>query len=121
MRELVIVLAFFAALGIDQPGHAQTNPPAATTTQQDIDEFARKNAEEARETDAFINQTQSKIDLVRAETDARAKEIEALANRVGDIISTISSKDEDNSNLRSELSVSTELLSLERSTTAGPR
>ncbi len=119
MKELVFILAFFAALGIYRPVHGQTTPPAADTTQQDIDEFKRKNAEEAKETEAFINQTQSKIDLIEAKTEARAKELEALANRVGDIISTMSSKDEDNSNLRSELSVSTELLSIERSTTVG--
>lgn len=125
MKVLAFILAFFAApgaaLGIDGSVHGQTTPPVAGTTQQDIDEFKRKNAEEAKETEAFINQTQSKIDLMEAETEARAKELEALANRVGDIISTITSKDEDNSNLRSELSVSTELLSIERNTTVALR
>ena len=125
MKVLAFILAFFAALGpalgIDGSVHGQTTPPIADTTQQDIDEFKRKNAEEAKKTEDFINQTQSKIDLMEAETEARTKELEALANRVGDIISTISSKDEDNSNLRSELSVSTELLSIERSTTGGLR
>lgn len=118
MKGLTYVLAVVAAITVSGSIHAQS---ADDVTQKDIDQLEMKNSKEFKETEAFINQTQSKIDLVRAETDARAKEIEALADRVGDILSTMSSKDEDNSNLRSELSVSTELLSIERGTTVGLR
>ncbi len=76
---------------------------------------------EYKKTQEFINKTQSKIDRVRGETEARAKEIEALATRVGDIISAMSSQGEDNTNLISEISVLNELLTIERQTTTGLR
>ena len=76
---------------------------------------------EYKKTEEFINKTQSKIDRVRGETEARAKEIEALATRVGDIISAMSSQGEDNTNLISEISVLNELLTIERQTTTGLR
>lgn len=76
---------------------------------------------EYKKTREFINKTQSKIDRVRGETEARAKEIEALATRVGDIISAMSSQGEDNTNLISEISVLNELLTIERQTTTGLR
>ena len=76
---------------------------------------------EYKKTKEFINKTQSKIDRVRSESEARAKEIEALATRVGDIISAMSSQGEDNTNLISEISVLNELLTIERQTTTGLR
>jgi chromosome segregation ATPase len=76
---------------------------------------------EYKKTQDFINKTQSKIDQVRGETEARAKEIEALATRVADIISAMSSQGEDNTNLISEISVLNELLTIERQTTTGLR
>ena len=76
---------------------------------------------EFEKTKDFINKTQSKINRVRGETEARAKEIEALATRVGDIIAAMSSQGEDNTNLISEISVLNELLTIERQTTSGLR
>ena len=76
---------------------------------------------EFEKTKDFINKTQSKIDRVRGETEARAREIEALATRVSDIIAAMSSQGEDNTNLISEISVLNELLTIERQTTSGLR
>ena len=70
-----------------------------------------------QETQNFIADTQGIIARVRAETDARAKEIEALTNRVGELISNIGSTNEDVYNLRSELSLRNDLLDTERKTT----
>jgi hypothetical protein len=58
---------------------------------------------------------------VRSQTEARAKEIEALANRVGDIITKMSGQGEDNTALQSEISVLNELLAIERKTTVDLR
>jgi len=80
-----------------------------------------ENDPEYQETQKFLAETENKISKVRAETDARAAEIEALANRVGDLIANISSTNEDASNLRSELSVVNDLLAIERQTTDGLR
>ena len=83
----------------------------------DLSALGPEAAKEFEDTQKFIDQTRSKISVFQAETEARAREIESLADRVSDIVSSISSKDEDNSNLRSEISVLTELLELERQTT----
>ena len=83
----------------------------------DLSALGPEAAKEFEDTQKFIDQTRSKISVFQAETEARAREIESLADRVSDIVSSISSKEEDNSNLRSEISVLTELLELERQTT----
>ena len=90
-------------------------------TAQNIPEIDMENDPGYKETQEFLAKTQSIIAKSRAETNAQAKEIEALANRVGELISNIGSTNEDASNLRSELSVQTDLLDLERKTTEGLR
>ena len=87
----------------------------------DLKDFSPETRKSYAETQMFIDQTESKMKLVRAQTDARAKEIEILANRVGKIISRMSSQGEDNSALQSEISVLNELLNLERQTTGDLR
>jgi len=87
----------------------------------DLKDFSPETRKSYAETQKFIDQTESKMKLVRAQTDARAKEIEILANRVGKIISRMSSQGEDNSALQSEISVLNELLNLERQTTGDLR
>ena len=52
--------------------------------------------------------------FLNSKGNAQAKDLEALANRVGELISNIGSTNEDASNLRSELSVQTDLLDIER-------
>lgn len=83
----------------------------------DLSALGPEAAKEFEDTQNFIDQTRTKIGVFQAQTEARAKEIESLANRVSEIVTSISSKDEDNSNLRSEISVLNELLNLERQTT----
>ena len=88
---------------------------------QNIPEFDIENDPGYKETQEFLAKTQSIIAKSRAETNAQAKDLEALANRVGELISNIGSTNEDASNLRSELSVQTDLLNIERKTTEGLR
>ena len=88
---------------------------------QNIPEFDIENDPGYKETQKFLAKTQSIIEKSRAETNAQAKDLEALANRVGELISNIGSTNEDASNLRSELSVQTDLLNIERETTEGLR
>src|SRR3970040_90866 len=78
-----------------------------------------ESSREFQETQEFINRTQAKIDPVRRAIEARAKEIEAIANRVGEVISTMFSQGEDNSSLRSEMQKLAGLLEIERETAGG--
>ena len=111
IRFLVLLLALadgtFSA-------HAQDKAP-------DLSAFSPETRKEYEATQKFIDQTQSKITLVRTQTEARAKEIEALANRVDEIITKMSGQGEDNTALLSEIAVLNELLALERQTTADLR
>ena len=88
---------------------------------QNIPEIDIENDPGYKETQEFLAKTQSIIAKSRAETNAQEKDLEALANRVGELISNIGSTNEDASNLRSELSVQTDLLNIERDTTEGLR
>ena len=88
---------------------------------QNIPEIDIENDPGYKETQEFLEKTQSIIAKSRAETNAQEKDLEALANRVGELISNIGSTNEDASNLRSELSVQTDLLDIERKTTEGLR
>jgi chromosome segregation ATPase len=78
-----------------------------------------ESSKDYKDTQDTIKRTQAKIDQVRRENEARAKEIEAVANRVGEVISTMSSQGEDNSNLRSEMQKLAGLLEMEREQAAG--
>ncbi len=93
----------------------------AQEAKPDLSAFSPETRKSYEDTQKFIDQTQSKISLVRTQTDARAKEIEALANRVGDIITKMSGQGEDNTALQSEISVLNELLALERKSTVDLR
>ena len=94
---------------------------AGVARAQNIPEIDIENDPGYKETQKFLAKTQSIIVKSRAETNAQAKDLEALANRVGELISNIGSTNEDASNLRSELSVQTDLLNIERETTEGLR
>ena len=94
---------------------------AGVARAQNITEIDIENDPGYKETQKFLAKTQSIIEKSRAETNAQAKDLEALANRVGELISNIGSTNEDASNLRSELSVQTDLLNIERETTEGLR
>ncbi len=94
---------------------------AGVARAQNIPEIDIENDPGYKETQEFLAKTQNIIEKSRAETNAQAKDLEALANRVGELISNIGSTNEDASNLRSELSVQTDLLNIERETTEGLR
>ena len=74
-----------------------------------------------KDTQKLINETQARLNLVRKQNNARAKEIEALTNKVGVIITKMTGQGKDNSALQSEISVLNELLSVERNITGGLR
>ncbi len=74
-----------------------------------------------KDTQKLINETQARLDLVRKQNNARAKEIEALTNKVGVIITKMSGQGKDNTALQSEISVLNELLSIERNITGDLR
>ena len=94
---------------------------AGVARAQNIPDIDIENDPWYKETQKFLAKTQSIIEKSRAETNAQAKDLEALTNRVGELISNIGSTNEDASNLRSELSVQTDLLNIERETTEGLR
>jgi septal ring factor EnvC (AmiA/AmiB activator) len=96
-------------------------PAMAQESKPDLSAFSPATRKSYEDTQKFINKTRDKINLVRTQADARAKEIEDLANRVSKIITKMSGQGEDNSALQSEISVLNELLALERKTTAGLR
>ena len=92
-----------------------------TAVAQNAKEIGIENDPEYLETQKFLAKTNNLIARTRAETDARAKEIEALTNREGELIANMGSTSEDAYNLRSELSVQIDLLKIERETTEGLR
>ena len=94
---------------------------AGVARAQNIPEIDIENDPGYKETQKFLAKTQSIIEKSRAETNAQEKDLEALTDRVGALISNIGSTNEDASNLRSELSVQTDLLNIERETTEGLR
>ncbi len=73
-----------------------------------------ENSKDYKDTQDVINKTQTKIDQLRRDNDVRAKEIEAVANKVSEAINTMSSQGSDNSSLRSEMSKVTAQLDQER-------
>jgi chromosome segregation ATPase len=114
LRHLILTAGLAAAMIVSALATAQESAPPEIQ-QEVLKEL--ENDPEYQETRKFLDDTQSQVAKVRAENDARAKEIEALAIRVGDIISNIGATSEDNTNLRSEISVLSDLLKLERQTT----
>ena len=111
MRAIPI-LAVLAAMNVTVPALAQA--PAAGAG-------GIENSKDYKDTQDVINKTQAKINQLRRDNDVRAKEIEAIANRVGDVISTMSSQGSDNTSLRSEMSKLAGQLDLERETTKALR
>jgi chromosome segregation ATPase len=110
MLRTVSALAVIVALASAQAAHAQSKaePGAAG---------GLENSKDYKDTQDVISKTQVKIDQLRRDNDVRAKEIEAIANRVGDVISTMSSQGSDNTSLRSEMAKLSGQLDLERETT----
>lgn len=108
----ISILAVLAAMNVPVPALAQSPAGGAGGIE---------NSKDYKDTQDVINKTQAKIDQLRRDNDVRAKEIEAIANRVGDVISTMSSQGSDNTSLRSEMSKLAGQLDLERETTKSLR
>ncbi len=124
MVRSVIAFAWAGLLLAPSLAHAQAKPPAPTAAPPGSGAAPAGNLESSKdykETQDFINKTQARIDLVRRDNEARAKEIEAITNKVGDVISTMSSQGADNSSLRSEMAKLSGQLDLERETAQGLR
>jgi chromosome segregation ATPase len=111
MIRALSVLAVFAA----------SAAPTFAWAQAASDAGGLENSKDYKETQEVINKTQAKIDQLRRSNDVRAKGIEAIANRVGDVISTMSSQGSDNTSLRSEMAKLSGQLDLERETTKSLR
>ena len=79
-----------------------------------IDTFNPETRKSYEDTQKLINKTKTKLDLVRTQNNARAREIEALTNKVSVIINRMSGQGEDNTALQSEISVLDEMLTIER-------
>ena len=86
-----------------------------------IDTFNPETRKSYEDTQKLINETRTKLDLVRTQNNARAREIEALTNKIGAVIRKISGQGEDNTALQSEISVLDELLAIERKITGDLR
>ena len=87
---------------------------SAQEPKPEISTFNFKTRNNYKDTQKLINKTRTKLDLVRTQNNARAREIEALTNKVGIIINRMSGQGEDNTALQSEISVLDEMLTIER-------
>ena len=122
MVRSLIAFAWAVLLVAPSSAYAQAKPPAPATAASGAAPVGNlESSKEYKETQDFIKKTQARIDLVRRENEARAKEIEAITNKVGDVISTMSSQGADNSSLRSEMAKLSGQLDLERETAQGLR
>lgn len=95
MIVTIRTLSVLTILAVAAPAWAQAPASAAG---------GLETSKDYKDTQDVINKTQSKIDQLRRDNDARAKEMEAVANKVSEAINTMSSQGSDNSNLRSEMS-----------------
>ena len=111
MNYLIKSALMLLIISIDSPSvYAQETKPQINIFNPET----RKNYED---TQKLINKTRTKLDLVRTQNNARAREIEALTNKVGAIITRMSGQGKDNTALQSEISVLDEMLTIERNAT----
>jgi hypothetical protein len=87
---------------------------SAQKSKPEISTFNSETRNNYKDTQKLINKTRTKLDLVRTQNNARAREIEALTNKVSIIINRMSGQGEDNTALQSEISVLDEMLAIER-------
>ena len=87
---------------------------SAQESKPEINTFNSQTRNNYKDTQILINKTRTKLDLVRTQNNARAREIEALTNKVSVIINRMSGQGEDNTALQSEISVLDEMLTIER-------
>jgi chromosome segregation ATPase len=111
MNYLIKSALMLLIISIDSPSvYAQETKPQINIFNPET----RKNYED---TQKLINKTRTKLDLVRTQNNARAREIEALTNKVGAIITRMSGQGKDNTALQSEISVLDEMVTIERNAT----
>ncbi|MEE3000710.1 MAG: hypothetical protein VX693_12370 [Pseudomonadota bacterium] len=100
---------------------SNSNLAAAQEANHQLNTFNPETRESYEKTQKLINKTRTKLNLIRNQHNARAREIEALTNKVGVIITKMSGQGEDNTALQSEISVLDELLIIERKVTGDLR
>ena len=108
MNYLIKSALMLLIISIDSPS------VYAQETKSKINIFNPETRKNYEDTQKLINKTRTKLDLVRTQNNARAREIEALTNKVGAIITRMSGQGKDNTALQSEISVLDEMLTIER-------
>ena len=105
------MLSIFSAGSISEAQEPETQ----------IDKFSAETRKNLINTQDLIQSTRTKLNLVQTQNKARAREIEALTNKVGIMITKMSGQGQDNTALQSEISVLDELLTVERKITGDLR
>ena len=105
------MLSIFSAGSISEAQEPETQ----------IDKFSAETRKNLINTQDLIQSTRTKLNLVQTQNKARAREIEALTNKVGIMITKMSGQGQDNTALQSEISVLDELLTIERKITGDLR
>ena len=108
---MLIMLSIFSAGSISEAQEPETQ----------IDKFSAETRKNLINTQDLIQSTRTKLNLVQTQNKARAREIEALTNKVGIMITKMSGQGQDNTALQSEISVLDELLTIERKITGDLR
>ena len=111
MNYLIKSALMLLIISIDSPS------VYAQETKSQINIFNPETRKNYEDTQKLINKTRTKLDLVRTQNNARAREIEALTNKVGAIITRMSGQGKDNTALQSEISVLDEMVTIERNAT----
>ena len=108
---MLIILSIFSTGSISEAQEPETQ----------INKFSAETRKNLINTQDLIQSTRTKLNLVQTQNKARAREIEALTNKVGIMITKMSGQGQDNTALQSEISVLDELLTVERKITGDLR
>ena len=110
-KIMLIILSIFSTGSISEAQEPETQ----------INKFSAETRKNLINTQDLIQSTRTKLNLVQTQNKARAREIEALTNKVGIMITKMSGQGQDNTALQSEISVLDELLTVERKITGDLR
>ena len=110
-KIMLIILSIFSTGSISEAQKPETQ----------INKFSAETRKNLINTQDLIQSTRTKLNLVQTQNKARAREIEALTNKVGIMITKMSGQGQDNTALQSEISVLDELLTIERKITGDLR
>lgn len=100
---------------------ASDNLSEAQESEIKVNKFSLETRKNYEDTQDLIQSTRTKLNLVQTQNKARAREIEALTNKVSIIITKMTGQGQDNTALQSEISVLDELLTIERKITGDLR